>query len=250
MATLRDISQILHIHVNHDWTHFIYLGIPIAKKTFASSMWAPVIQKIKNKIHSMGSKWLNLAGKVTLIHSILSSYPIYTSSMILAPKTVINSICMEIRNFFWQGGKVQNKKFHLVKWTTVKDPKHKGGLGIRDPDQMNKVLGAKLVWRLATGKKYWWKEVIRRKYIKRSRSKILNCSWDDKGTSLWLLCKASLNLIQSNYYLIPGNGKKIQIWEHIILGHPSLSMLPELGELSEWELDNGIISLFDLSSWN
>ena len=163
------------------------MGIPITKKTFASAMWAPVIQKIKNKIHSMGSKWLTLAGKVTLIQSILSSYPIYTNSMILAPKTVMNSICMEIRKFLWQGGKVQNKKFHLVKWTTVKAPKHKGGLGIRDPEQMNKALSAKLVWRLATGKKDWWKEVIRKKYIRKPKSKILSNSWEGMGTSFWLL---------------------------------------------------------------
>ena len=65
---------------------------------------------------------------------------------------------------------MQNKKFHLVKWTTVKAPKHKGGLGIRDPEKMNRALGAKLVWRLDSGKKDWWKEVIRKKYIKKQRS--------------------------------------------------------------------------------
>ena len=108
-------------------------------------MWSLIIQKIKNKIQSSGSKWLNLVGKTTLIQSILSSYPIYTSSMVLAPKNVINNICKEIRKFLWQGGKVQTKKFHLVKWDIVKRTKNKGGLGIRDPEQMNKALGAKLI---------------------------------------------------------------------------------------------------------
>ena len=65
--------------------------------------------------------------------------------MILAPKNVINNICKEIRKFIWQGGKVQTKKFHLVKWDTVKRSKNKGGLGIKDPDQMNKATGAKLI---------------------------------------------------------------------------------------------------------
>ena len=57
-------------------------------------------------------------------------------------------------------------------------------MGIRDPEQMNKALGAKLIWRLVTGKKEWWKEVIRKKYIKRPRSKILDSLWIGKGTSL------------------------------------------------------------------
>ena len=87
---------------------------------------------------------------MVLIQSILYYYPIYASSMVLAPKNVINNICKEIRKILWQGGKVQTKKFHLVKWDTVKREKKQGGLGIRDPEQMNKSLGAKLIWRLVT----------------------------------------------------------------------------------------------------
>ena len=125
-------------------------------------MWNPVVQKIKDKIQSLGSKWINIAGKTILIQSILSSYTIYTSSMVLAPKNIINSICKEIRKFLWQGGRVQTKKFHLVKWDTIKRAKKQGGLGIRDPKHMSKSMGTKLIWGLVTGRKEWWKEVIRK----------------------------------------------------------------------------------------
>ena len=132
-------------------------------------MWAPIIQKIKTKIQTLGWKWLNLVGKMVLIQSILSSYPIYASSMVLAPKSVINSICKEIKKKLWQGGKVQTKKFHLVKWDMAKRAKNQGGLGIRDPKQMNKALGAKLIWRLVTRRKEWWKKIIRKTYIRRPK---------------------------------------------------------------------------------
>ena len=49
ITTLRSISQILQIKSNPNWTHFTYLGIPIVKKFLVSSMWAPIIQKIKDK---------------------------------------------------------------------------------------------------------------------------------------------------------------------------------------------------------
>ena len=78
---------------------------------------------------------------------------------------ITNNISMEIRNFLWQGGKVRYKKFHLIKWDVVKAPKFNGGLGIRDLEQMNKALGAKLVWRMVTGNRDWWKEVIKKIYI-------------------------------------------------------------------------------------
>ena len=67
ITTLRSISQILQIKSNPNWTHFTYLGIPVFKKSLTSSMWNPVVQKIKDKIQSLGSKWLNLAGKTVLI---------------------------------------------------------------------------------------------------------------------------------------------------------------------------------------
>ena len=170
--------------------------------------------------------------------------------MVLCPRTVIISICKEIRKFLWQGGKVQSKKFHLVKWETVKRPKFQGGLGIRDPELMCKAMGAKLVWRLVTGKKEWWKEVIRKKYIKRPRSKLLDRAWTGKGTSLWQLCKASLSVILENSYWILGNGKKINVWTNSILGQLPRSSLPDLPPLSDWARDHGIISLFDLSCWD
>ena len=97
-------------------------------------MWRPVIQKIKNKILFLGSRWLKIARKITLIQSILSSYPININFMILAPNMITNNISMEIRKFLWQVGKIQNKKIHLVKWDVVNAPKLKGGLGIRDPE--------------------------------------------------------------------------------------------------------------------
>ena len=60
--------------------------------------------------------------------------------------------------------------------------KTNGGLGIRDPDLMNKEMGSNLVWRLIYGEKDLWKEVIEKKCIKKTRSKCLDSSWDGKGT--------------------------------------------------------------------
>ena len=138
--------------------------------------------------------------KTVLIQSILSSYPIYTSSMILAPKKVITNICKEIRKFLWQGGKTQTKKFHLVKWEIIKRAKSHGGLAFRDPKFTSKAMGAKLIWRLVTGKKEWWKEVLRKKYIKKPRTKMLDGEWKGKGTTLWQLCKDSINTITEDCY--------------------------------------------------
>ena len=62
----------------------------------------------------------------------------------------------------------------------VKTPKHKWGLGIRDLEQMNEALGATMVWRMVTRSNDLWKEVIRKKYIRNPKSKILNYPWEGR----------------------------------------------------------------------
>ena len=105
-----------------------------------------------------------------------------------------------------------------------------------------------MVWRLATGNRDWWKEVIRKIYIMKPCSTILSHPWEGQGTSIWQLCKTSLKLIQTDFYWTPGNGKKIKVWDDRILGNPPLSSLPSIENLSKWAIDNGFLTLFNLST--
>ena len=115
---------------------------------------------------------------------------------------------------------------------------------------MNKALGAKLVWRMVSGSRDWWKEVIRKKSIRKPRSIVLCHTWDGKGTSIWKLCKSSLKIIQSEFYWVPGNGKKIKIWGDRILGNPPISTLSHMEDLSNWAMGNGFVTLYELSIWD
>ena len=42
-----EIAQNMKIKVSYDSNHINYLGIPIAKKYTNSTMWRPIVQKIK-----------------------------------------------------------------------------------------------------------------------------------------------------------------------------------------------------------
>jgi len=90
-------------HTN--WEAFNYLGIPIFKSAPKASHWNQLIDNLKNKISSWGANWLNLAGKVVLIKAVLTSIPIYQSSLLLAPACVIQKIESLQRRFLWEGGK-------------------------------------------------------------------------------------------------------------------------------------------------
>jgi hypothetical protein len=81
------------------------LGIPIFKETPKLVHWLPLLDKMKLCIQAWGATWLNLAGKVVLLKSVLTSLPIYQNSILLAPKTIVNKIDTLLRIFMWEGGK-------------------------------------------------------------------------------------------------------------------------------------------------
>ena len=136
-----------------------------------------------------------------------------------------------------------------MNWEGVIENKNNGGLGIRDQGKVNQALGAKLVWRMIAGGKEWWIEAIRRKYIKRKKSRILDLPWGGKGTSIWNQLKNSAGLIKYKIYWFLGNGSKINIWIDSILGRPNLSSKAEFLPLCRWLEDHGYKSLKDFAIW-
>jgi hypothetical protein len=46
-----------------------------------------------------------------------------------------------------------------------KVPQRHGGLGVRDLELMNIILGSKLLWRMVMGENEWWKRALLKKYF-------------------------------------------------------------------------------------
>eukprot|EP01018_Ginkgo_biloba_P008851 Gb_09763 [translate_table: standard] len=79
----------------------------------------------------------------------IGAIPIYQSSVIAAPRIVLDEMEKLIRTFLWQGGKTGGKrKYNLVAWEKVCKPKWEGGTGIKKIQLLSKSLCAKLFWRV------------------------------------------------------------------------------------------------------
>ncbi|GKV33103.1 hypothetical protein SLEP1_g41647 [Rubroshorea leprosula] len=63
-----------------------YLGIPIGGNHRKLAMWQPLVDSFKRKLASWKGRHLSLAGRVTLINSMLSSLPVFLMSVYLIPK--------------------------------------------------------------------------------------------------------------------------------------------------------------------
>jgi len=101
-CSTRDIvalARILDMEGTIDWDSFKYMGIPIFKKNFKVAHWMSIMDKMKIRIQAWRANWLNIAGKVVLMKSILISLSIYQNSIMLAPKYFINKMEGMLRRY-------------------------------------------------------------------------------------------------------------------------------------------------------
>eukprot|EP00253_Pinus_taeda_P006725 PITA_06725 len=247
---LAGITSILGFKGNTEWDRFTYLGLPIISGINKRALWSGIISKMKKKIAAWGGHWLTKGGKVVLIKSVLSAYPIFQAAFLLAPRNVMEQISKLLREFLWQGGKGSEKKFHLVNWDVVKRTKEEGGLQIRDPHLVNLALGGKILWKLIQDPTHAVSNTLRSKYgISKDLSNVTHAPIT-KSTQLWNLCCKSSQHFKNHLYRIPGSGKHINIWKDSIMMNTPLAEKTDITELRNWLERAGVKRLYDLSKWN
>jgi len=113
---MQRISIIADIPVQRNWSHFSYLGLPLAKEVVKSEIWNKQIEKMRALLQSWGLSWLNLAGMTILVKALLSALPIYQYVVTLVLASIHKQLKLIMRGFLWQRGKQDTKKFSLVRW--------------------------------------------------------------------------------------------------------------------------------------
>jgi hypothetical protein len=96
-----------------------------------------------------------------LINSVLSSLPMSMMSFFEVPKGVLKKLEYYRSRFFWQYG--QHKKYRLVKWKILCQPKEQGGLCIQNLNLQNKFLLSKWQFELCNEKWIW--QLLTNKYL-------------------------------------------------------------------------------------
>nr|KAJ0210298.1 hypothetical protein LSAT_V11C400163940 [Lactuca sativa] len=68
---------------------FSYLGLPIGANMKLTRNWNPIVEKFRAKLSLLEARSLSFGGKLTLVKSVLSSFPLYYFSNFKAPRKII-----------------------------------------------------------------------------------------------------------------------------------------------------------------
>ena len=115
-----------------------------------------------------------------------------------------------MKRLFWQEG-MDTKKYHLVSWKKVCQPKELGGLGVVDLKVMNMCLLSKWLWRIENEEGVW-QTLIRKKYIRKTLSA---CERKPGQSHFWQSLMNVKDVFFKFCRKVIGNGRRTRFWEDV-----------------------------------
>lgn len=94
-----------------------------------------------------------------------------------------------------------HQKWSLVDWDTLCTPKRAGGLGLRDPEAVNKVMGDKIWWKWVMYREEPWALLWHKKYTVRwYKQNLIRFVEDSLGSHIWKASKKNKQLSQKHSF--------------------------------------------------
>ncbi|WVZ49622.1 hypothetical protein U9M48_000963 [Paspalum notatum var. saurae] len=107
---------------------FRYMGLPMHDRKLNNSDWKHIEERFEKRLIGWKGKLLSVGERLVLINSVLSSLPMFMLSFFAIPKGVLKKLEYLRSRFFWQNDQ-HKKKYHLIKWDQIRQPKEQGTWG-------------------------------------------------------------------------------------------------------------------------
>lgn len=190
----------------------LYLGMPTLTSRVTKATYAHLCEKMDRRLAGWKSKYLSLAGRITLAKSTFNTLATYSMQTAKIPRTICDSLNSRTKRFIW-GGTEDTRKIHLVSWETLQLPREKGGLGLRSSHQANAAFLTKLGWRVLAKPQALWSRVLRHKYCK-GRCDIDMFSPTPNMSNVWRGITENAHWIKKGSAVAVGNGRTTLFWDH------------------------------------
>eukprot|EP00253_Pinus_taeda_P024057 PITA_24057 len=189
-----------------------YLGAPLIESARKHSSWISLLEKLESRLLLCTHRCLNMASRLVLIKVVLQSMPLYLFSILAAPKWVLKAIKKLQRNFLW-GSSGLNRKWALIKWEKVCLPKKVGGIGLRDPEHNNVIMGAKIWWKWLAFPETLWAKFWTAKYTSNlPLEERIRMTETSKGLIIWGSAIMHRELIQNHSFWEVKDGSTARFW--------------------------------------
>jgi exonuclease III len=190
-----------------------YLGIPLSDESARSISWDSLLLSLANRLSNWTFRPLNIAARLVLLKSVLQALPTYLFTALAAPGSVIKAIRNIQRNFLWKGHH-SGKKWALVGWEKLCKPKQCGGLGLRDPGKMNKIMGAKMWWRWLQHPQEIWARLWKQKYAPNTHyNQLIRFNEQTSGSNIWNTAWRNRPLVQQHAFWEVRSGEDALFWK-------------------------------------
>ncbi|KAL9667161.1 hypothetical protein QQ045_001510 [Rhodiola kirilowii] len=172
-----------------------YLGSPLFNGMAKIEYFIYLIDRVRNRVEGWLRNFLSMAGRVTLVNSILSSMSMHCMAILPVPKMVLRRIESIMSNFVWdQGG---SKRKHWIGWPQICRSKSMGGLGVHSLEDIALAFKGKLAWNYISSNSLWSRFVHDKFSIGKPGSPIWN-SFNHliaplRDQSKWIIGKGEVN---------------------------------------------------------
>ena len=224
-----------------------YLGLPEHFGRKKKDLFSSIVDRIQVKASGWSNRHLSPAGKMVMLHSVLTPIPSYSMTCFKLPVSLCQRIQSALTRFWW-GDKDGNRKMAWVSWDKMTQPKVNGGLNFKDFQSFNDAFLAKLSWRLIHNPSCLLSRVLMGKYC--PETSFLQATHKSVESHGWRGLLIGRDLICNNSGWAVGNGKSIKIWSDAWLSYTEQARPMGPAPANQLDLTVDCLLLPDGSDWN